>query len=96
VAVLKFGTVDLDERSGTTKQNLGRGLDDSGFTGTRRAQEKQVTDWTTWHVHARQVYLVHVHDALDGTLLSDDLAQEPAFEIEYFGTSHFRIKEYFF
>src|SRR5262249_27723396 len=96
MAVLKFGTVNLDERSGTTKQNLGGGLDDSGFTGTRRAQEKQVTDWTAWHIHACQVYLVHVHDALDGALLSDDLAQQPTLEVEYFGTSHFRIKEYLF
>src|SRR5207249_5065844 len=71
-------------------------FDHSGLTRSRRTEEKQVTNWPARHVHSRQVDLVHVDNALNGAILPYDFSQQPAFEVQYFGASHLRIKEYFF
>jgi len=40
--------------------------------------------------------LVHVHDSANCAVLSDDLSQEPPFEIEYFAAAHLGIEENLF
>src|SRR5215831_8160957 len=96
VAVLKFRAIDLDQSSGTAEQNFSGCLDDSGLSGSRRSQEQQVRNRPARHVHARQIDLVHVHDAFHCPILSHNLPQQPAFEVEHFRASHFSIEEYFF
>jgi hypothetical protein len=94
--MLEFRAIDFDESPGTSKQNFGRGFNNSGFAGTRWAQEQQVTDRTPGHVHTSQVNLVHVHDSANCAILSDDLTQKPPLKVQYFRAAHFWIEEHFF
>src|SRR5207249_7608226 len=51
---------------------------------------------TVRHGHSRQINLVHVDDSAHGAVLPNDFAQQAAFKVEDFSTSHFGIEEYFF
>src|SRR5262249_4256622 len=81
VAVLKLRAVDLDHCSGILEQNLGRGLDDSGFARSSRSEEQEVSDRTARRVQTRQVHLIYIYDLLDCLVLSNDHATEAAIQL---------------
>src|SRR5438067_11971099 len=81
MAVLEFGTVDLDHRARVLEQHLGRSFHDPGFTRTRRSQEQKVPDGPSGRVHPRQVHLVDVNDLLDRLILPYDHSTESGLQL---------------
>jgi hypothetical protein len=96
VAVLKLRAIDLNERARVPEQDLGRSLYHAGFSRSRRSKEQQISDRPSGHRHARQVDLIHVHDAPDRAILPHNLGKQSALEIENFRAPHLRIQENIF
>src|SRR5439155_19391845 len=84
--------VDLDEGTGTAEKDFGGSLYNASLAGARRSQKQKITDRAVRHSHSRQINLIHVDDSAYGSILPNDLAQQPAFKVEDFSTSHLGIE----
>src|SRR5437667_12167396 len=94
VAVLKLRAVDLDEGAWTAKKDFGRSLYNARLAGASRSQKQKITDRAVRHSHSRQIDLIHVDDSAHAAILPNDLAQQPAFQVEDFSTSYPGIQHY--
>src|SRR5580704_3900273 len=81
MAVLEFGTIDLDHGPRVAGQRFGRGFDQSGLSRSGWTQEKEVAYRPARAGHARQVCLIDVDDLLDRLTLPDNLPPKIGFEI---------------
>src|SRR6267143_3135516 len=92
--MLKLAAVNLDYRSGISKQNLRGGFHDAGLSGPGWTEEQKTPYRAPWRVQAGTEHLVQVHHRLHRFILSDDFRAQRLLEFHGFRTAQSRIKNH--
>ena len=79
--VLKLCAIDLDNRVGVTKENLGCCFDDSGFPRASRTKKQQCADGTVCLIETRKEKLVETTHPADSVLLTDNARRKFLVEV---------------
>src|SRR5215831_1350508 len=81
MTVLKLRAIDFDNRPRIADEAFRCRLHQSGFTGPRRTQKKEISDRSAWAGHPRQVHLINVNYLLNCFVLTNDSLTEVYFEL---------------
>src|SRR5579884_3333557 len=80
VAVLEFGTIDLDACSGISEECLGNCLNNASFPRARRPQKEEIADGASRWIETCQKHLVDFRHFLDRVFLTNDPSAEISFK----------------
>src|SRR5690242_21880803 len=79
--VLKFRTIDFQQCTAISEQNLGSGFHDARFARAGGPQEQEISDWACGRAQAGAEHLIKVSKRSYGLLLPDNLVTRRILEM---------------